>query len=250
MILFASGCSYTYGEELSDKNKAWPHIIGNLLNANKVINKGICSASNEYIQRTLTEFIFNKPDEEIFVILGWTSNIRWEGFLQKYNDFVELKLGREIRLVNTDNCKIYRGKDILFSHIEQSIYDKMSEDFSMTYKSDELYNHFIKLQTIFYTHCMLKSLGIRHLFFNSIKETTENLVEIYSKHSKNQKLHFMKNINNLEKKLLNNKNVLFEPSMQEFCKNFPIAPFEGHPLEEGHQKWGEYLYDYIKENEL
>ena len=54
--LFCSGDSYTYGEELNDLNDRWSNKLATKLNAT-VINKAVCSGSNEYIFKTVSDFI-------------------------------------------------------------------------------------------------------------------------------------------------------------------------------------------------
>ena len=54
MKLLTIGDSFTYGEELRDRNKAWPHVLGKLLDY-EVTNLGQPGCSNNAMVRTAIE---------------------------------------------------------------------------------------------------------------------------------------------------------------------------------------------------
>ena len=91
----------------------------------------------------------------------------------------------------------------------------------------------------------LNNLNIKHLFFTSLTEKYKN--------SKND----TSIVNNFEKiKLLydftfnNNKNIINENTMEEYCNNnlVPLGPLK-HPLEEGHNLWANYLFERLNKND-
>lgn len=66
--LLAIGDSFTYGEELSDLNNAWPQILGNKLGY-KVINKGVPGSCNYRMMRHLVDCNLSNID---LVVIGWS----------------------------------------------------------------------------------------------------------------------------------------------------------------------------------
>ena len=74
--ILAAGDSFTYGEELSDRNVAWPYLVAAELGA-AVTNTGIPSGGNTQITRNVIEHVLsdNPPD---LVLIGWTSPGRVE----------------------------------------------------------------------------------------------------------------------------------------------------------------------------
>lgn len=258
MNLFANGDSFTYGYELSNRKDSYPYILGNLLKTENVYNLGICSGSNEYIFRTTMDFILehsNDPNylENLLVVIGWSSDIRWEGFLDEYNIFVQLKLGREMRIVDEKDCSIIRNEALtnVMSKTKLKVYNNISEDFLSNFKKSVIYNNAMKYYSIFSLHNILLNYNIKHIFFNSLTE--------YSKI--NRKFNMPKSTEILSRKnLINNVKLIKEKliidkcwipdTMEEFCSPYPKGSFENHPLEEGHIEWGKHLFNFIEKVRL
>jgi len=47
-MLWATGCSHTYGDDLADKTQAWPYLLANMLNL-ECVNNAVSGGSNERI---------------------------------------------------------------------------------------------------------------------------------------------------------------------------------------------------------
>ena len=73
MRLLTVGDSFTYGDELGDRNNAWPFVLGNKLNYT-VTNLALPSKSNTYILRTVVE---HGIDYDLIVI-AWSHFARVE----------------------------------------------------------------------------------------------------------------------------------------------------------------------------
>lgn len=254
MILFTNGDSYTYGYELIDKNDSWPYVLGNLLNIKNdhIINMGICSASNEYIMRTTNDFLLDSEIDvnNLLVVIGWTSDIRWEGFLDDYNSFVQLKLGREIRLVDEENRCIIRGSELKnkITKNKLNLYNNISQDFLSTYKKSLVYNNIIKYYNIYNMHCTLKSLNIKHLFFNSLTEYSKikHKMVIPKADELLTRKNMLINVEKIKKILIKDKCWINDYTMEEFCKPYPKGEIEQHPLEDGHKAWTNHVLSYLK----
>jgi len=103
MILFANGCSWTWGgglepyfkvNNINDDEKrlplVWPHHLGKLLNADKVINLGAGCGSNQRTVRTTHDWFLKeyKNDEPIIAIIQITDPARYEYYLtDNFEDF-------------------------------------------------------------------------------------------------------------------------------------------------------------------
>jgi lysophospholipase L1-like esterase len=68
MRLVTFGCSNTHGVGLSDRSKAWPHVVGKELNL-EVVNNGIPGASNLEILHAILKYDFKPSD---IVVAMWT----------------------------------------------------------------------------------------------------------------------------------------------------------------------------------
>jgi hypothetical protein len=74
--ILAVGDSFTYGEELSDRNTAWPHLVANEFKC-EITNAGAPGAGNKSIVRKTIENLSSMEPSDL-VIIGWTSPGRIE----------------------------------------------------------------------------------------------------------------------------------------------------------------------------
>ncbi|WP_353961395.1 DUF6071 family protein [Antrihabitans cavernicola] len=100
MIIYANGCSMTYGSELHDhpvtgictNNKyrwesSWPGALARRFCADSVVNDAVPSGSNDRILRRTVEFLLRhqqrqlSADSELVVAIGWSSPLRREMFI-------------------------------------------------------------------------------------------------------------------------------------------------------------------------
>lgn len=91
MILFTNGCSWTWGGALESyfSNNTerlqllWPHHLGKMLNASKVINLAEGCGSNQRIIRTTFDWFLKeyKNDEPVLAILQITNPARYEYYV-------------------------------------------------------------------------------------------------------------------------------------------------------------------------
>lgn len=77
MKIVAAGDSFTYGEELSDRQNAWPYILGRKLNS-EVVNLAQPAGSNDKIVRKTLEYILSEPGTVDLVVIAWASPGRME----------------------------------------------------------------------------------------------------------------------------------------------------------------------------
>ena len=97
MILYANGCSMTYGSELVDEGTgdpaldsyrlahAWPGRLGDFLDAKDVVNDAKYGGSNDRILRTtirwLLDHYLDDSAPQTLVVVGWTGAMRREFYI-------------------------------------------------------------------------------------------------------------------------------------------------------------------------
>jgi len=65
-MLWATGCSHTYGDDLQDKTQAWPYLLANMLDL-ECVNNAVSGGSNE---RIVYQTVKSKPTK--LKIIAWT----------------------------------------------------------------------------------------------------------------------------------------------------------------------------------
>lgn len=89
MILYANGCSFTWGGSLephftNDEERlalCWPAQLGTLLGANEVVNLGEGCGSNQRILRTTFDWLSQQTPERLadtVAVIQWTDSSRYE----------------------------------------------------------------------------------------------------------------------------------------------------------------------------
>jgi len=234
MILYANGCSMTYGEELGGetiiggiqpkennpdfrRKNSWPAILGELLNAKKIVNEAIRGSGNDRIFRTTMEwtskYLQNNNAEDLFVAIGWSSperieyriNNSWINILPQFPPIDKLQ-----NVVELHNF-----------HVNEIMNDQREYTASI--------NYMLALQSWF------KINSISYIFFNALHMYWPDIKEI-------EILRKYIDTNNYYK--FDNKDFC----MFTYCKKYPSGPRQ-HPLEEGHQSWANILYERIIRND-
>tara|TARA_R100000008_G_C3562587_1_gene157123 strand:- start:132 stop:833 length:702 start_codon:yes stop_codon:yes gene_type:complete len=75
-MIWSTGCSHTYGDDLEDKNLAWPHVLADMLGV-KCSNNAISGGSND---RIVYETV--KADPADLYIIAWTYTERFTRYDQ------------------------------------------------------------------------------------------------------------------------------------------------------------------------
>jgi hypothetical protein len=66
MKILCCGCSFTYGDELENREEAWPHQLGQMMNA-EVMNSGQQASSNRQILHQVIRGVENHNPDWVFV---------------------------------------------------------------------------------------------------------------------------------------------------------------------------------------
>ena len=239
MFLYANGCSMTWGDEIACDpvtrgcydheyriKHAWPNQLKEALNFSDSFNDGKPGGSNMRIVRKTIDWIVRewlgkkKDTSELFVVIGWTIPYRME----IYCDHKFLALHPScIDRYTTGNKTLDKFYEIYIKNFFNE-----RNDFERTMRD------IISLQSFLKVH------NIKFLFFTSLLNVIDEAVELD-----------MDIIDYL--KLIDHDTFL--DFRQHMHGHLQLMGYDkwflgGHPDEEGHRLWAEYLKRYIDEKEL
>jgi lysophospholipase L1-like esterase len=207
MRLLTVGDSFTYGEELVDRQNAWPFLLADKLDC-EVTNLAKPGSGNSRMVRYVIENV-NLFD---LVIIAWSHFARIE--LADENGFYDLWPG----------CNY-------LPHREYSPWRKEVIDYTTRYHNDEyLYNQYIINIILLQTY--LTANNKKYIMLDSFYNNTRFARQLAKDNLKKQ---------------INPQFYVGWPtqSLMEWTNNTPQGP-GGHFLEEGHQIVSEKLNEYIR----
>lgn len=233
MILYANGCSMTFGSELVPHQydreprvaayreyHAWPGQLGELIGAERVVNDSKGAGSNERVARTTLDYFAGLSDEEAadyYVVIGWSHACR--------NEFPSVNNVGEIEYVLYYlNQKYEYVRNNFPKEVEKfvALYDRYSaHDVHDNMRSVHLY---AGLQNY------LVARGVRYLFFDALNLSADIRQET-SLIDQRRYLDFTSPHGNMYRWIVEN--------------GYPQKP-KGHPGKEGHRAWAEHLYRYMQ----
>ena len=117
MKLYTNGCSFTWGDELSDRNLRFAGLLANKFNC-ELIDDSMCGASNERILRTTLDYLQNPNTnlENLMVVIGWSGISRKEIYNGGWDKITPTMIGTndvatqyysKIQSVQQDNLNFY-----------------------------------------------------------------------------------------------------------------------------------------------
>ena len=246
----------TYVNHVKNDNyrlpKVWPHKLGKLLNT-KVINCASAGCSNDTIVRDVVEYtlklLLEYDEQEIFVIIGWTSPER-KDFYFEFEDDEFWETMRPDMFLDKQQHK----------NIPEKLYNFYESYFLYFWNEREYMRRYIHQNL--YLHKFLSHYKINHLFFDAFYTKkdgnamlglhhgyqVEDDLEIYDSHTKDYFYRLRERIF----KSISFKNFLLDLNSDskklEYKKNM-WSENDPHPSENGHQLWADELYKDLK-NEL
>jgi hypothetical protein len=234
-MLWATGCSHTYGDDLQDKSSAWPYLLAKKLGMS-CNNNAVSGGSNE---RVLYESVkFNTCE---LAVVAWTYKERFT----RYDNLNNFQINFNPSLAHTEYSDLY--------YFNQ--YGKLH----YAHWSNTLYEFKIWLQQIIVLQKYFESKSQRYLmlnaaqnnynafssswleFNNNIKDLVcfdvMNDEELYQEHIEIQK--YIDEINMKCYYSINNFHIT------DLHNVYPVGK-TGHLLDEGHQHLANRLYDCLK----
>lgn len=266
-ILYSNGCSFTFGMEilgdndctLENKQFAYPSELSKLLNISFVKNESYCGATNEFIFRKTIENLLEMESlghnpQDIFVVIGWTSICRAElsGLDWTINATKDRIKSSNIILSERREIQKYAPKSDEFSnfgtyfvspnrHVEIGNKNLLDDviDFlvEFVWEDDLEYEKwFVQQETL---KTFLNHKGYNFLMFNA---TGKFDLDEFNSWTKN----LMKNFDS--KNYIDPINFSMYDWVDEFWPNDFME--RNHPNKKAHQKFAEYLYQYIIKNNI
>lgn len=212
MILYTVGDSFTYGDELSDPKKdSWPAVLSDKLSMS-LINEGRSGVGNEYIvKKTIQAVSKYRPS---LVIIAWTSCGRIE-FADQYGVY-DIWPGCSSRAFSEDRSSKLEYRHELIKYVNQHNNDM--HEYRRWLRNVILLQSFLQNQSIDYIMC--------NVFDNQHR---------FEKYYKDNQEYY---------ELIDHTRFLGWPKdgMVEWAHRTPKGP-GGHPLEEGHKKIAEEIYE-------
>jgi hypothetical protein len=211
MKLLTVGDSFTYGEELGDRNHAWPQLLANQINY-KLVNFGQPSASNDKILRKTMDYVISTPVD--LVVIGW-SNIGRSEYADEFG-YYDVWPGYQGGLFIKDGCTWRSG---LVDYV------------SKYHNSEAIHLKFI--QQVILLQSFLKSRDIKYIMLNIVQN------EYYKKKHFDGQLEYF---NQVDKETFLGFN---DSGMLEWtygCK----TGIGGHFLEDGHQIVAKKINEHIR----
>jgi hypothetical protein len=235
MKIYANGCSFTFGDELTNPSiSAWPQVLAKMLNGD-ITNDAISGGTN---QRTVYHTIKNSENNYDLYLIAWASNTRFT-FYKSDNNF-EINFNPSLR------NSLY-GSESFFKDWGRVLYDTWY---------NELYAFKLWLQQIIQLQAFLsdkKYLMINTSENNLSRWTTERgtfinkvtpLINLDCM-SDEQILDEYNEIQYYLRLIDTNKFYNWNSfCINNLCNDFPIGS-RGHILEEGHRHLAELLYNHI-----
>jgi len=266
MKLIVAGDSWTYGSEIKDPSLSnninyfdqendsyrlaniWPTKLGNMLDADDVINLSSPAASNDRIVRHLLGWLTenylkdNKPTDKLFVVVGLTSPERKDFYYKSEED-------------KADDWYT------LWPMWEHKYHEKNFNRFARAYIENlynpEEYTHRY-INQIFYLQTVFRQYNIKHLFFQAFYQYKDlqirNWIDSpYARNYTNQPDLYMWN-------LIDPIRFMHKEDETQSFHNYIInkdqtpnkkdSILDSHPSELGHTWWADHVYDYCKCNNL
>ena len=231
-MLWATGCSHTYGDDLQDKSSAWPYLLAKKLGMS-CNNNAVPGGSNE---RILYESVkFNTCE---LAVVAWTYKERFT----RYDNLNNFQINFNPSLAHTEYSDLY--------YFNQ--YGKLH----YAHWSNTLYEFKIWLQQIIVLQKYFESKSQRYLMLNAAQNNYNAFASSWLEFNNNIKdlvCFDVMNDEELYQEHIEIQKYIDEINMKCYysINNFHITDLHnvypvgktGHLLDEGHQHLANRLYD-------
>lgn len=236
-MLYANGCSFTYGTGLAHKDKAWPYELAERLgfDRSETITEAQRGVSNQYVVRntitTVSELIAD--GKRPFIAIGMTAPSRREHFIESKNTLVHNIPSHEyhgnIMLDEQTNRDLDLFNTLYMKHFWSPMYD------FHTYLIQVL-----QLQSFFLQN------DLEYVIFNSLN-LTPNLLEPTKFTELCEQADMGPVYKQLDMTRIYEEQTLFT-YMYDNKKFFQVEGDERymHPDEECHKEWADILFKDIE----
>ena len=236
-MIYTNGCSFTFGDELTDTTKAWPYILANKLET-KVVNDAVRGGTN---YRTVYRATKHIKDNFNLYIIAWTYTSRYT-FYKSDNNF-EINFNPQLKnALYADELFYTQWGKILYQYWHNELYSLKLwlQQIIHLQSTFEKYNkHYLMINTT--SNNLNKWLAPKNQFITSVKELINfdsmNDEQIFAEY---QEIQYYLNCIDQEKFYKWNSF-----SITNLCLQFPVGP-GGHILDAGHEHLSDLLYQHIQ----
>ena len=221
MILYTNGCSFTWGDELSNRNSRYASLLANKLNC-ELVDNSMCGSSNERILRTTFDYLQDpKTDlENLIVVIGWSGISRTEIYNNGWSTITPTMMGTDTRAIE------------YYKHIQSEQQDNL-----------KFYNQVLLLQL------WLEKHNVKYFMFR----IDSGQVKMVVKDGSNREVADGYDTTHLSQQQIKDINLKTFPSYISNTLTFReygiqngggLKP-KGHPDEKSHELFTEYLYGVL-----
>ena len=235
MRIYACGCSFTYGDELTNPiTSAWPTVLANKLNAT-IYNDAISGGTNN---RTVYRTIKNTQDNYDLDLIAWTTYRRFTFY--KSDNNVEVNFNPQLKQELYSTEKFYREwGGTLYKHWYNELYAfKLWLQQIIQLQKVLVDKKFLMINTT--ENNLSKWLVSEAQFINSVQELINfdlmNDQQIIDEYNEIQYY-----ISLIDFSKFYNWNEFY---ITQLCSQFKCG-LGGHILEQGHEHLAELLYNYV-----
>ena len=222
MKLITTGCSFATPPE---NGHSWSIYLGELLKIDSVISFVMQGVSNEYMNRNIIKSVIDNLNDELIVVVGWTSINRWENFTDKYGEFHISKV-------------IETPINFYLSDFEKKEYKQHLLNYSL------FQEHMKKLNMIITLGEFLNSKNIRYVFFNAFEKLDDWKYgnDNYGPSETGPNCKLLNPLTDYIKKHIN----FLDKTQIEIANTKEYFIDDGwHPSDFAHKKWSNVLYNYL-----
>ena len=209
-MIYAIGDSFTYGDELSSQDSAWPSLLESKLHT-PVVNQGRSASGNTRIVKRTIDAVFNHATA---IVIGWSDCNR-----QEFADDI-------------GTYDIWAGRDYRAIQLSDPTHRINLIKYVTTYDTPEYY-YANWLRQIILVQNLCKANNIPCVMFIACGANTSH--HLY--HNK-----FTKLVNAIDHSMFVDD--MFT-SVAEWAWGTPHGP-NGHPLEAGHEIIANKIYEHIR----
>lgn len=236
-MIYTNGCSFTYGDELTDSTNSWPYLLANKLETG-VINDAISGGTN---YRTVYRSLRNLNKNYNLYIVAWTVPSRYTFYKSDNNFEINFNVQLKNNLYGKEEFYSNWGK-VLYKHWHNELYSLklwLQQIIQLQSTFEKFQKNYLMLNT--FSNNLDAWLAPEDQFISSVK----NLInfdlmtdeQIFAEH---QEIQYYLSCINTEK--FYQWNNFF---IADLATRFPTGP-NGHILESGHQHVSDLLYQHIQ----
>lgn len=231
MMLWATGCSHTFGDDLEDKTTAWPFLLADKLHL-QCVNNAVSGGSND---RIMYEVV--KADPSSLVVISWS-------YIERFTRYNHVNY--QINF-NPQLCHHLLGNEDSYKQ-----YGKMH----YAHWHNELYAFKLWLQQIIFVQTFFKNHNQPYIMFNAAYNRYDRYtVPRHEFNNSVRELVCFDQMNDRQLEAEYNEIEKYTEIIDYTCfydMNFHITDLHskfktgetGHLLEEGHEEIAQRIYEF------